>query len=90
MVDLTIAYDTVWHQGLALKLLSTIPGRHLERFIIKILSNCSFKLKTSAGQISQLRILKNGLDRLKTVAYPVEHLYQRHFKNCLPAVRMHR
>jgi len=24
-VDLTAAYDTVWHQGLALKLLQTIP-----------------------------------------------------------------
>ena len=33
LVDLTAAYDTVWHQGLALKLLQTIPDRHLVRFI---------------------------------------------------------
>ena len=36
MVDLTAAYDTVWHQGLALKLLRTIPDRHLVRFIMNI------------------------------------------------------
>ena len=39
MVDLTAAYDTVWHQGLALKLLRTIPDHHLVRFIMTILSN---------------------------------------------------
>ena len=61
MVDLTTVYDTVWHQGLAPKLLRTIPDRHLVRFIMNILSNRSFKLKTSTGQISRLRILKNGL-----------------------------
>ena len=61
MVDLTAAYDTLWHQGLALKLLRTIPDRHLVRFMINILSNRNFKLKTSAGQISRLRILKNDL-----------------------------
>ena len=61
MVDLTAAYNTVWHQGLALKLLRTILDRHLVCFIMNILSNHSFKLKTSTGQISRLCILKNGL-----------------------------
>ena len=59
MVDLTAAHDTVWHKGLALKLLRTIPDRHLVCFIMNILSNRSFKLKTSVAQISRLRILKN-------------------------------
>ena len=45
LVDLSAAYDTVWQQGLALKLLRDIPDRHLVRFIITILSNRSFKLK---------------------------------------------
>jgi len=49
LVDLTAAYDTVWHQGLALKLLQTTPDRHLVRFIVNIISNRSFILKTSDG-----------------------------------------
>ena len=55
--DLSAAYDTVWQQGLALKLLCVID-RHLVRLIIIILSNRSFKLKTSSGQTSRLRLLK--------------------------------
>ena len=43
MGDLTAAYCTVWHQDMALKLLRTILDRHLLRFIMKILSNRSFK-----------------------------------------------
>ena len=68
MVDLTAAYDTVWHQGLALKLLRIILDRHLVRFIMNILSNCNFNLKTSPGQISRLRILKNGLPQGSTLS----------------------
>ena len=68
MVDLTAAYDTVWHQGLALKLLRTIPDCHFVRFIMNILSTRSFKLKTSTGQISRLRTLKNGLPQGSTLS----------------------
>jgi len=39
LVDLTAAYDTVWHQGLRLKLLRAIPDKHLVRFIMETLSN---------------------------------------------------
>ena len=75
MVDLTAAYDTVWHQGLALKLLRTIPDRHLVHFIMNILSNRSFKLKTSTGQISRLRILKNGLLQGSTLSPILFNIY---------------
>ena len=61
LVDLTDAYDTVWHQGLTLKLQHTIPDRHLVRFISTIISNRSFTLKRSDGQVSRLRRLKNGV-----------------------------
>ena len=33
-VDLTAAYDTVWHRGLHLKLLTIIPDRHMLGFIM--------------------------------------------------------
>ena len=68
VVDLTAAYDTVWHQGLALKLLQTIPDRHLVCFIIDIIANRSFILKTSDRQCSRLWRLKNGVSQGSTLA----------------------
>ena len=49
LVDLTATNDTVWHQRLALKLLQTIPDRHLVRVIVDIIPNRRFILKTSDG-----------------------------------------
>ena len=67
MVSLSAAYDTVWHQGLALKLVHTIPDHQLARFVMNILSNRSFKLKTSTGKISRLYILNSGLPQGSTL-----------------------
>ena len=63
VLDLTAAYDTMWHRGLYLKLLTTIPDRHnvMVGFIMEILSNRSFAVHTSDGQRSMLRIMKNGV-----------------------------
>ena len=60
-LDLTASYDTVWHQGLAYKLLETVPDKCMVHFIIKLISNRSFILCTSDGQQSRLRCLKNGV-----------------------------
>ncbi|KAJ3583998.1 hypothetical protein NHX12_015495, partial [Muraenolepis orangiensis] len=57
----TADQDTVWHRGLHLKLLRTIPDRHMVKFIMETLSNRSFILQTSSGQCSRLRRLKNGV-----------------------------
>ena len=67
-MNLTAAYDIVWHQGLAQKLLRIIPDRHLVRFIMNILSNRSFKLKTSVVQIGGFRILKSVLTQGLTLS----------------------
>ena len=75
LVDLTAAYDTVWHQGLALKLLQTIPDRHLVRFIVDIISNRSFILKTSDGQCSRLRRLTHGVPQGSTLAPMLFNIY---------------
>jgi len=74
-VDLTAAYGTVWHQGLALKILQTTPDRHLVRFIVRIISNRSFMLKTSDGQCSRLRRLKNGVPQGSTLAPMLFNIY---------------
>ena len=75
-MDLTAAYDTVWYQGLTLKLLRSVPDRHLVRFLCTILSNRSFILKTSDGQASRPRRLRNGVPQGSVLApMPLQHNY---------------
>jgi len=59
-VDLTVAYDTVWHRGLNCKLLRLLPDRHMLHMIIEMAGNRSFTFATGNGQRSRLRRLKNG------------------------------
>ena len=51
----------IWYQGLTLKILRMLPDKHLVHFILELISNCSFVLKTIDGQQSRLRRLKNGV-----------------------------
>ena len=45
-VDLTAAYDTVWHRGLTCKLLRLLPDKHMVRMIMELVRNRSFILTT--------------------------------------------
>ena len=67
-MDLTAAYDTVWHRGLACKLLRLIPDRHLVRMIMELVQNRNFILTTSNGKQSRLRRLKNGVPQGSVLA----------------------
>jgi len=60
-VDLTAAYDTVWHRGLTCKLVRLLPDRHMVHMIMEMVGNRSFTLTTGNGQWSRLRRLKNGV-----------------------------
>jgi len=60
-VDLTAAYDTVWHRGLTCKLLRLLPDRHMVQVIMEMVGNRSFTLTTGYGQRSRFRHLKNGV-----------------------------
>jgi len=74
-VDLTADYDTL-ASGLGIEAtLQTIPDRHLVRFIVEIISNRNFILKTSDGQCSRLRRLKNGVPQVSTLAPMLFNIY---------------
>ncbi|KAM3875318.1 collagenase 3-like [Diretmus argenteus] len=74
-LDLTAAYDTVWHRGLHLKLLRTIPDRHMVKFIMETLSNRSFILQTSSRQCSRLRRLRNGVPQGSVLSPMLFNIY---------------
>ena len=60
-VDLTAAYDTVWHRGLTCKLLRLLPDRHMVHMIMEMVGNRSFTLTTGYDERSRLRRLKNDV-----------------------------
>ena len=74
-LDLTAAYDTVWHRGLHLKLLRIIPDRHMVGFIMEMLSNRSFLVHTSDGQRSRLRRMKNGVPQGSVLSPMLFNIY---------------
>ena len=67
-IDITAAYDTVWHKGLYLKLLKLIPDLKLVRFIMLLIQERYFFVTTSDGQKSRTRRLPNGLPQGSVLA----------------------
>ena len=60
-VNLTAAYDTVWHRGLTCKLLRLLPDKHMVRMIMELVRNQSFTLTTGDSKPSSLRRFKSGV-----------------------------
>ena len=67
-VDVTAAYDTVWHRGLTCKLLRLLPDKHMVKMTIELVWNRSFTLTTGGSKLSRLRRLKNGLPQGSVLA----------------------
>ena len=67
-VDLTAAYDTVWHRGLTCKLLRLLPDKHMVRMIMELVRKRSFTLTTGDSKQSRLRRLKNGVPQGSVLA----------------------
>ena len=49
-VDLTAAYDIIWHRGLTWKLLRLLPDKHMVRMIMELVQNKSFTLTTGESK----------------------------------------
>ena len=60
-INLTAAYNTVWHRGLTCKLFGLLLDRHMASLILKLVCNRSFTLASSTGTQIRLRRLKNGV-----------------------------
>ena len=67
-VNLTAAYDTVWHRGLICKLLRLLPNKHMARMIMELVQNRSFTLTTGDSKQSRLGRLRNGLPQRSVLA----------------------
>ena len=79
LIDLTAAYDTVWHRGLYLKLLKLIPDVKLVRFILLMIQNRMFFVETSSGEQSSKRRLRNGLPQGSVLAPILFNIYTADF-----------
>ena len=74
-VDLTAAYDTVWHRGLTCKMLRLLPDKHMVKMIMELVRNRSFTLTTGDSKQSRLRRFKNGFPQGSVLAPLLFNIY---------------
>ena len=84
-VNLTAAYDPVWHRGLIGKWLRLLPDKHMVWMIIEFFRNTcrSFTLTIGDSKQSSLRRLRNGLPQ-RSVLAPSFSTYSYTHTICLP------
>ena len=82
-IDLTAAYDTVWHRGLTCKLLRLLPDKHMVGIIMELVRSRSFTLTTGDSQQSRLRRLKNGVPQGSVLALFLFNIYTYHLPSMI-------
>ena len=60
LVDLSAAYDTVWHRELTLKLLQIIPSKDMVPMIMSVITQRRFGVNIGLDR-SRCRTLVNGV-----------------------------
>ena len=74
-VDLTAAYDTVWHRGLTCKLMRLLPDRRMVRVIMEMVGNRSFTLTTGNPKRIRLQRLKKDVTQESVLAPLLVSIY---------------
>ena len=74
LVDLSAAYDIVWHRGLTLKLLRTIPSKEMVQVIMSMISQRRFHVHMREEK-SRCRTLTNGVPQGSVIAPALFNLY---------------
>ena len=74
-IDLTAAYDTVWHRGLTCKLLRLLPDKHMVKMFMELVQNRTFTLTTRDSKQSRLCHLKNSVPQGLVLAPLLFNIY---------------
>ena len=74
-VNLTTAYDSVWHRGLYCKLLGLLPDKRMVWMIMEFVHNKSFTLTIGDSKPTRLRCLKNDLPQGSVLALLLFNIY---------------
>ena len=74
-INLTAAYDAVWHRGLTCKLLKLLLDKHMIRMVLELIRNRSFILTTGDSKRSRLRRLRNSVPRGTVLAPLLFNIY---------------